>query len=136
MWCKVLRQLIIFFLKLFLCFAFKSSFFFNSLLIIVQYSFSYKEMIILLHKLSSLQNDKIRNFQLISKWSVVCFPFISDVKGEETKTGEQCFFKHSRFGNEGWNWLIIEKRIKILFFQPYYREEIAIVNGNYVKYSG
>ena len=53
------------------CFAFKSSFFFNSLLIIVQYSFYYEEIIILLHKLLSLQNDMIRNFQLISKWSVV-----------------------------------------------------------------
>lgn len=71
------------------CFAFKSSFFFfNSLLIIVQYSFYYEEIIIILHKLLSLQNDMIRNFQLISKWSVVWFPFITDGKGEEIKEQE------------------------------------------------
>ena len=63
-------------------------FFFNSLLIIVQYSFYYEEIIILLHKLLSLQNDMIRNFQLISKWSVVWFPFITDGKGEEIKEQE------------------------------------------------
>lgn len=40
--------------------------FFNPLPIIVQYSFYYEEIIIPLHKLLSLQNDTIRNFQLIS----------------------------------------------------------------------
>ena len=62
--------------------------FFNSLLIIVQYSFYYEEIIILLHKLLSLQNGMIRNFQLISKWSVVWFPFITDGKGDEIKEQE------------------------------------------------
>lgn len=86
-------------------------FVFNTLLIIVQYSFYYEEIIILLQKLALLQNDMIRNFQLISKWSVVWFPFISDGKGERSRNRSSAL-SSILLWSEHWNWLTIEKRIK------------------------
>lgn len=81
-------------------FVFLLSIFFNSLPIIVQYSFYYGEIIIPLHKLVSFQSDMIRNFQLLSKWSVVWFPFISDTEGEDVR--ERGTVLHEAFHIRKW----------------------------------